>query len=180
MKTKRAGVNAVLTQIEQSADRSSLFYWMVEHHDEMLAKAKGRKLRWIELCVTFKTLGLTNQQGEPANERAARQTWYRARKLVATERSQVAAFAATGLGPRYLTTQAPSRSRAPSSWRPEQLPLQPPAKTGPAPSLAQSSPSPEGSNPNPTQTPPGERAGLSIGQSRLADIRQALNERSGR
>jgi len=39
MRTKRAGVNAVLTQIEQSADRSTLFYWMVEHHDEMLAKA---------------------------------------------------------------------------------------------------------------------------------------------
>lgn len=182
MRTKRAGVNAVLTQIEQSADRSTLFYWMVEHHDEMLAKAKGRKLRWVELCVSFKALGLTNQQGEPATEPAARQTWYRARKLVAIERSQVAAFAATGIGPRHLIASVPSRLRAPSSWRPEQAQAQQGQNTAAIPNPGRAPP-PQSVPPDPSSdTMPGVAGPVSddVVEARLAAFRRELDERSGR
>ncbi len=73
MKIKRAGVRTILKQIAQRGDRSFLFHWMVEHHDEMLDRAKGGKLIWGELCVTFREHGLTNQLGQPCrSERPAR------------------------------------------------------------------------------------------------------------
>ena len=113
MKTKRAGVRAVLKQVRQRPDRSSLFHWMVQHHDQMLAEADGGKLIWPELCVTFAALGLTNQKGAPANEPTARKTWERARKEVAEKRTRSARAALTGLSPRSLMPSASPRTRTP-------------------------------------------------------------------
>ena len=170
MRTKRAGVRAILTQIEQSADRSSLFHWMVEHHDDLLAKAKGRKLMWVDLCVTFRVLGLTNQQGEIATEQAARQTWYRARKEVARLRAYAARKAATGLSGRSLMPSA-----APASWRPTPLPQSPRSSASPA------KPQPETPNPS-ADTMPGVEGPVSeeVAKARLAELRRTLEERSGR
>ena len=182
MKTKRAGVRAILTQIAQSADRSSLFYWMVEHHDDLLAKANGRRLRWVELCISFRTLGLTNQQGEPATEQAARQTWYRARKEVARQRSYAASMAATGMAPRDLGSPGPNRSRAPPSWRPEQLPTPSGRYTVGASSPTQPA-RPQQETPATTlDTMPGVGGPVSeeVAMARLAAIRRELDERSGR
>ena len=169
MKTKRAGVRAILIQIEQSADRSSLFHWMVEHHDELLAKAKGRKLRWVELCVTFGKLGLTNQQGEIATERTARETWYRARKEVARLHSYAARKAATGLSSRRLLPSA-----APASWQPT------PNTQSSRPSAGQSLPTGVSGEGTTVPVQPSGETGMTVGQARLAALRQALNERSGR
>ena len=182
MQKKRAGLKAVLTQIAQSADRSSLFYWMVEHHDDLVARAKGRKLRWVELCVTFGTLGLTNQQGEIATERTARETWYRARKAVVRERPYAASMAATGLAPRDLVSPGPNRSRAPASWRPEQLPTQSGRHTVGASSPAQPARPQQETLATTLDTMPGVGGSVSeeVAMARLAAIRRELDERSGR
>jgi len=169
MKTKRAGVRAILTQIEQSADRSSLFHWMVEHHDELLAKAKGRKMRWVELSVTFGRLGLTNQQGEIATERTARETWYRARKEVARLHGYAARRAATGLSGRRLLPSA-----APASWQPT------PTPQGSTSSAGQSLPAGVSGEGTLAPAQHSGEPGMTVGQARLAALRQALNERSGR
>lgn len=171
-----------MTKIEQSADRSTLFYWMVEQHDGMLAKAKGRKLRWVELCTTFETLGLTNQHGEVASVRTARETWYQARKYVALDRSHAASLAATGFVPRQPAAPVSVRSRAPSSWRPEQVLAQNPPNTaevtgaGPMPDPQSV---PRDSSPS---TMPGVAGPVSddVVEARMAAFRRELDERSGR
>ena len=43
----------MLREITQSADRSCLFWWMVEHHDELKTTASGRRLQWAALCTRF-------------------------------------------------------------------------------------------------------------------------------
>jgi hypothetical protein len=53
----RKGLRAVLREIAYSADRSALFWWMVEHHDELAHAAQGRRLRWKPLCERFAALG---------------------------------------------------------------------------------------------------------------------------
>ena len=113
MKTKRAGLRTVLRKIEQPADRSSLFHWMVEHHDQLLARANEARLVWADLCATFTELGLTNRDGQPASQKIARLTWYRARKVVADKQVRAARKAATGLAPRSLMPSASPRARTP-------------------------------------------------------------------
>jgi hypothetical protein len=182
MRTKRAGVNAVLTQIEQGSDRSSLFYWMVKHHDEMAGKAKGRRLRWAELCVTFRNLGLTNQHGEVASERTARETWYQARRHVASDRANSASLAATGIVRRHPTASVPSRSRAPASWRPEQVQAQSIPNKAAVPNLGQTRPLQSGPHDPSLGTMPGVVGPVSddVVEARLAAFRRELDERSGR
>lgn len=170
MKTKRAGVKAILTQIERSSERSPLLHWMVEHHDEILAAAKGGRLRWVELCVSFRTLGLTNQRGEAATAQVARQSWYRARKEVARQRFHAARKAVTGFSDRSLMP-----STVPASWRPTPLPQSPRPSASPA-KLQPQTPSPVG------DTMPGVGGPVSkqVAKARLADLRRTLEERSGR
>jgi hypothetical protein len=113
MKTKRAGVRSILNQVRQRDDRSSLFHFMVEHHDRLVGEAAGGKFIWPKLCLTFAALGLTNQKGEPTNEETARKTWQRARREVAEKRTRVARAALTGLAPRSLMPSASPGARTP-------------------------------------------------------------------
>jgi len=70
----------IFESIAQPSNRSSLFWWMVEHHDDMVSSRAGRRMNWKALCARFADLGLTDVTGKPANLRSARQTWERARK----------------------------------------------------------------------------------------------------
>ena len=72
MSRNRKGLRAVLREIAHSADRSALFCWMVEHHDELALAAQGRRLHWRRLCERFAALGLTDINGNAASERTAR------------------------------------------------------------------------------------------------------------
>ena len=170
MKTKRAGVKAILTQVGQSADRSSLFHWMVEHHDELLANAKGRKMNWIELCVSFGTLGLTNQQGEIATERTARETWYRARKEVARLRAYAARQAATGFSGRSSLPSAAPVGRQPTPLPQSTAPLASAVKPQP------NTPNSIGDTMRGVEGPVSEE----VAKARVAELRRTLEERSGR
>ena len=136
MKTKRSQVNATLRQVGQSSERSSLFYFMLDQHDALIAGAKGRKMRWSELCVTFEQLGLTNQHGDTANELTARMTWYRVRKEIIRLRAYEAAQARLPAKPpaaRSLMPSASPHDRVPIEYpRAQPSPPKPAEPSGPA------------------------------------------------
>jgi hypothetical protein len=112
MSNDRKGLRAVLQEIARSAERSPLFWWMVEHHDELAQAAEGRRLRWKQLCECFAGLGLTDVNGRVASERTARATWARARRAVAETRERAAANQ-----PARRPSKYPSRISA--DWRPQ-------------------------------------------------------------
>jgi hypothetical protein len=112
MSNDRKGLRAVLREIAHSAERSPLFWWMVEHHDELAQAAEGRRLRWKQLCERFAGLGLTDVNERVASERTARATWSRARRAVAEARERAAAKRPPHRPGRYP-------SRFPADWRPQ-------------------------------------------------------------
>jgi hypothetical protein len=112
MSNDRKGLRAVLREIAHSAERSPLFWWMVEHHDQLAQAADGRRLRWKQLCERFAGLGLTDVNGKVASERTARATWARARRAVAEARERAAAKR-----PAHRPGRYPSRISA--DWRPQ-------------------------------------------------------------
>jgi len=85
------GLRAVLREVGQSSERSTLFWWLVEHHRELKAGSMGRRLKWEKLSALFNELGLTDINGNPAKPNTARQTWLRARRFVAEEEQRLAA-----------------------------------------------------------------------------------------
>jgi hypothetical protein len=111
MSRNRKGLRAVLREIAHSADRSPLFWWMVEHHDELAHAAQGRRLRWKPLCERFAALGLTDVKGRVPSERTARATWGRARRAVAEARERAVAK-------RESTPKRKYPSRISPDWRP--------------------------------------------------------------
>ncbi|MGH7120586.1 MAG: hypothetical protein ACREFP_16625 [Acetobacteraceae bacterium] len=114
MAKRNRDTKAILRTIERSERRSSLFWWMVEHHDEVMTAAKRERIHWVGFCVEAGRRGLKDTRGRPPTPRIARDTWAEAKRVVA------AARAAEG-------KQAPPRpgsiypSRMPKEWRPEAL-----------------------------------------------------------
>jgi hypothetical protein len=80
MKSPAARTQTILERIARPNTRSSLFWWMLEHHDGVMQSAEGRRQDWKGLCATFQSQGLTDLDGNPANARTARMTWWRVRK----------------------------------------------------------------------------------------------------
>jgi hypothetical protein len=129
MSNDRKGLRAVLREIAHSAERSPLFWWMVEHHDELAQAAEGRRLRWKQLCERFAGLGLTDVNGKVASERTTRATWARARRAVEEAHERAAAKR-----PAHRRGKYPSRISA--DWRPQVV-----EQTQPALSIHQRAPS---------------------------------------
>lgn len=73
---------ALIALVSQS-DRSTLFRWMTEHHDDLLAAASGERIRWKPFAEAAGTMGLTDVTGARPSPALCRQTWYRVRRLVA-------------------------------------------------------------------------------------------------
>jgi hypothetical protein len=93
----------IFEQIARPKVRSTLFWWLLENHDEITKQAakSGVGLRWTELCSQFTKLGLTDQAGNPITRQTAIKTWWRVRKekarldsLVAAAKAESAARAA--------------------------------------------------------------------------------------
>ena len=127
--TKRTGLAAILRKIERPADRSTLFHWMVEHHDKLAAAADGNRMVWADLCGSFTAMGLTCRTGQPATPAVARTTWYRARKFVVHKRLLAQRQALTGWAPRSLMPSASPRGRTPIERPPPAAPAE--QKVGP-------------------------------------------------
>ncbi len=123
MTRTQRGLKAVLKAITRSSERSSLFWWMFDHHDQLIAAAEGRRMRWGPLCERFAALGLTDAIGKPASVRTARETWRQVRAAVGAARSRAAAKEAARLPDRLAGRTNPSRM--PPNWRPEVVPPAP-------------------------------------------------------
>jgi hypothetical protein len=109
----RAG-SAILAQVERPYERSSLFEWLMTHHDEMVAAADGRRIEWSRLCGEFAKVGLTGADRKPANAATARETWQRVRKEHARIARGVPRRTRVGTCPRSsrrATMGRPSRPR---------------------------------------------------------------------
>ena len=76
-------LQALIEQLGQSDERSPLFWYLFEHHDEIVAAARGQRMRWQSLCATFEALGLTDRSGQAPSAETARRTWKRVRREVA-------------------------------------------------------------------------------------------------
>jgi hypothetical protein len=155
----------------RAGKQSDAYRWLYPRHASLAVALATSPPEWRVIAEEMTADGIKGGRSKPLTDRAVKRIWHRVCRDIAAE----AVHRSTGVRP-----SASSRSKAPATWRPEQLPPPPQAPREPGPLPAQPSPSLGGSNPIPTQSPAGDRAGLSIGKSRLADIRQALNERSGR
>jgi hypothetical protein len=102
-----------LERIARPNTRSSLFWWLFEHHDAVMQSAEGRRQDWKGLCATFEFEGLTDLDGNPANARTARMTWWRVRK----EKARVDALRATERAERERRATASPRRNMPSQFR---------------------------------------------------------------
>jgi len=109
----RTGLDDVLKDIVEGPQRSTLFYWLVEHHDEIAQAAAGRSIRWEPLRVRFAELGLTDGDGKPATAETSRLTWFKVRKEVLKHRT----LRVTGMLPRLAATPP----RPPANWMPPGL-----------------------------------------------------------
>jgi hypothetical protein len=70
----------ILETIAKPSNRSSLFWWMLEHHDEVVQAASGGRLNWKQICLEVTAIGLTNVSGGRVTEATARKTWFRVRR----------------------------------------------------------------------------------------------------
>lgn len=145
MSKRRTGLKAIIRAIDHSPDRSSLFWWLFDHHDEIRHPASGKRITWAPVVAQVAALGLTDRDGKPATPGTVRLTWYRVRQEVARRRAA------------QLTGMNPARhqpSRAPADWQPPVARYPPQMRPGsagqaatPTPSSAQSKPSVSGAAP---------------------------------
>ena len=155
MSKKRQDVQAVVDYLLQGPDRSSLFWWLVDHHDELAEAASTKPIRWGPLAVRLASYGLTDRENKTAAPETVRQTWKRVRKFVVEEAAAKQARA-------LLKRQTPSR--LPATWRPQE------ATPPPRPEVGESGPA---SGPPANETPEERTARI------LAGIRQTIKARSG-
>jgi len=131
MKQDQRLTRTVLEIIARSDARSPLFWWMVDHHDEIIAAAAGERIRWAAFCAEAARLGLTDTRGRPPTERNARETWRQARRVVGRAKFREAAPAPS---PKLSSPIAPDRQRqAPLVPPPPTCPAAPPVTTGATP-----------------------------------------------
>ncbi len=113
MQTHARGGKAILAQVERPYERSSLFEWLMTHHDEMVAAAGGRRIEWSRLCAEFAKEGLTGAVRKPVNAATARKTWQRVRK----EHARIKALRAVERAERERRAAANPRRDMPSQFR---------------------------------------------------------------
>jgi hypothetical protein len=113
MQTHARGGKAILAQVERPYERSSLFEWLMTHHDEMVAAAGGRRIEWSRLRAEFAKEGLTGADRKPVNAATARKTWQRVRK----EHARIEALRAAERAERERRAAANPRRDMPSQFR---------------------------------------------------------------
>ncbi|TRL28499.1 hypothetical protein FM996_18380 [Methylosinus sporium] len=100
----------VLGLIARPANRSALFWWMLENHDRIAEASSGTRMDWRGLCAEFAALGMGDTTGKPVSEANARKTWFRARREKqrrdeATRASEAARTAAAEVRKNYPSRQ---------------------------------------------------------------------------
>ena len=115
MGTNKRGLRAILREIEHGPERSTLFWYMLDNHEELSRSATGKRIRWAPLAERFAALGLLDGAGKAPTAENARLTWWNVRQEVAKRQAELRQKAAPATPP----------SRMPASWRP--TPIEPPA-----------------------------------------------------
>ncbi|MCW2318580.1 hypothetical protein M2322_004149 [Rhodoblastus acidophilus] len=84
-RSSKRSIDNLLQLVVRSDQRSSLFWWLFEHYDELRrAEAESRLgIPWRRFCKEFPALGITVVGGKPVTRQNAAQTWQRVRKEVA-------------------------------------------------------------------------------------------------
>ena len=113
MQTVPRGRGSIIDRVEMPYQRSKLFEWLLAHHDEMVAASAGRRVEWRRLCAEFAKEGLTDLDGNPANARTARMTWWRVRK----EKARIDALRVAERAERERRAAASPRRNMPSQFR---------------------------------------------------------------
>lgn len=167
MARQNRDTKAILRTIERSEQRSKLFWWMVDQHDEIIGKANGKKIDWPSVCAEAAKRGKLDRSGNPPSVVTAKKTWQRARKEVAAGRATEATQP-----PRHIYP-----SRIDKDWRPANAPPpEQPETTGQPPALF-------GGRQDELiavrKTSPHERAPFDPKEQK-ARLRRIINERSGR
>lgn len=131
MDKDRTAHQTLLDHMTQPDERSPLFWYLIEHHDDLVAAAAGRRQRWRVLCADFQALGLTDGRGNAPSPQTARLTWWRVRREVARRmREKLTGIPARKKQPRDL----------PASTMPVLTPPQPGAGMRPVSALAGTEP----------------------------------------
>ena len=112
MARQKRDTKAILKTIERSGERSALFWWMVEQHDEIIKKANGKRIDWPGLCAEAARRGRMDRSGKPPSVMTAKKTWQRARLEVSAARSAAAALPPQKINP----------SKIDKNWRPANAP----------------------------------------------------------
>ena len=147
--TKASVPDAVLL----GQERSRLFWLLYEHHAELEATWRVRRVNWRAVCAWAVTEGGMNAKGDPPTPKLAKLTWERVCQLHARERAAREA------------RQRPSHARSPA--------------VNQAPPVAPSWATP----PNRSHPPEAQGAGQTEEadlERRMALTRAMINRRSGR
>ena len=141
MTRKRADPDPALAKalntVEFDPGRSPLFWYLYTHHDDLLRKAKGSRIKWTHVCVDLEPLGLLDGKGKPPTPQRASRTFanvcvLKAREQAARDKQRQARGREPERGanadrpPPVVTTPAP---RPPVPYYP------PPVSPPPAPLL---------------------------------------------
>jgi hypothetical protein len=121
MKASRRVLKAMREEVRQGPYRSTLYWWMVDNHSDLVEEGPNGRMPWIKLCKRFANLGLTDGAGKPPTQTRAAKTWLEA---CAAVRDAAARELATAQLPR---PPPPSRQRA--DWQPPVTTAPPPPPT---------------------------------------------------
>ena len=101
MPMSKKELDAFRQAITRGPDRSPLFWWLVEQHDELTADGAAGRQDWKRHCATMARDGVVDAKGKPPNIEAARKAWQIVRKEVATGRAK-----------RPATSESPPTARS--------------------------------------------------------------------
>ena len=108
------GRESVIAVVRRSPRRSSLFWWLFDHHDELIAQ-KGLSavgFDWKFMCAGFVDLELSLVGGAAVTPERASKTWQRVRK----EKARLAALEAKAEAERAFQRARDPRRNMPSRF----------------------------------------------------------------
>ena len=73
----------MFAEMTQRGERSTLFWWFVKNHDDILEGARRQRIQWAVVVQHAVGLGLTNRVGAAPSRKLAKLTWQRAQIYVA-------------------------------------------------------------------------------------------------
>lgn len=123
-------VAAAIEEIAKRGERSCLFWWLVEYHDQIRERMARQRISWVAFAEQMTRMGLTDRTGKAATPNTVKTTWHRAKIYVASERTRSPSSATLAASPRSMPSAENARPiPAPSSvWGPQpEIAVQPAA-----------------------------------------------------